>query len=291
MSSQKPIRPKTSWGNTTASKVGSTSDASAHTPFGDINYDTLNRSRFSDAVEFNKFYSSIKDSILSRLGSPVIRVELTDHQILTVVDEAVSKLDYHAPAWCTNYMSFTTQVNQNLYELPRFVMNNLQYVVYKKSLLSVAQQQGSLEFDFFIKYFQDNFLFKDFQVTDFLLMTMHLEQMRKILSMEGSFDIIDNRYIMVYPMPMRAEEVIIQFRSLNSDTLHPFYINWVQKFATAAAQVILGGIRGKYTTLPSPGGGAQLNGQDLVQQGSDEMARLEEVLLYEIEEPAAFTTF
>jgi len=242
-------------------------------------------------VEFNKFYSSIKDSILSRLGSPVIRVELTDHQILTVVDEAVSKLDYHAPAWCTNYMSFTTQVNQNLYELPRFVMNNLQYVVYKKSLLSVAQQQGSLEFDFFIKYFQDNFLFKDFQVTDFLLMTMHLEQMRKILSMEGSFDIIDNRYIMVYPMPMRAEEVIIQFRSLNSDTLHPFYINWVQKFATAAAQVILGGIRGKYTTLPSPGGGAQLNGQDLVQQGSDEMARLEEVLLYEIEEPAAFTTF
>ncbi len=120
---------------------------------------------------------------------------------------------------------------------------------------------------------------------------MHLEQMRKILSMEGSFDIIDNRYIMVYPMPMRAEEVIIQFRSLNSDTLHPFYINWVQKFATAAAQVILGGIRGKYTTLPSPGGGAQLNGQDLVQQGSDEMARLEEVLLYEIEEPAAFTTF
>ena len=170
-------------------------------------------------------------------------------------------------------------------------MNNLQYVVYKKSLLSVAQQQGSLEFDFFIKYFQDNFLFKDFQITDFLLMTMHLEQMRKILSMEGTFDIIDNRYIMVYPIPQLAEEVIVQFRSLNSDTLHPFYINWIQKFATAASQVILGGIRGKYTTLPSPGGGAQLNGEQLVQQGLQEMERLEEVLLGEIEEPAAFTVF
>tara|TARA_R110000765_G_scaffold228162_1_gene331872 strand:+ start:782 stop:1294 length:513 start_codon:yes stop_codon:yes gene_type:complete len=170
-------------------------------------------------------------------------------------------------------------------------MNNMQYVVYKKSLLSVAQQQGSLEFDFFIKYFQDNFLFKDFQITDFLLMTMHLEQMRKILSMEGSFDIVDNKYILIYPIPMAVEEVIIQFRSLNSDTLHPFYINWVQKFATAGAQVILGGIRGKYTTLPSPGGGAQLNGQALIQQGTDEMARLEEVLLYEIEEPPSFTAF
>ena len=122
-------------------------------------------------------------------------------------------------------------------------------------------------------------------------MTMHLEQMRKILSMEGSFDIVDNRYIMVYPIPQLAEEVIIQFRSLNSDTLHPFYINWIQKFSTAAAQVILGGIRGKYTTLPSPGGGAQLNGMDLVQQGTREMERLEEVLLYEIEEPPAFTVF
>lgn len=286
-----PIQPKTSWGNTTAVKVGSNRDVSAVAAFGEIDYDTLNRSRFTDSIAFNRFYSSIKDSILSRLGSPVIRVELTDHQILTVIDEAVSKLDYHAPAWCTNFMSFTTVPNQNLYELPRFVMNNLQYVAYKKSLLSVAQQQGSLEFDFFIKYFQDNFLFKDFQVTDFLIMTMHLEQMRKVLSMEGSFDIIDNKYIMVYPIPMMPEEVIIQFRSLNSDTLHPFYINWVQKFATAGAQVILGGIRGKYTTLPSPGGGAQLNGEALVQQGLTEMARLEEVLLNEIEEPPAFTTF
>ena len=55
--------------------------------------------------------------------------------------------------------------------------------------------------------------------------------------------------------------------------------------------MILGGIRGKYATLPSPGGGAQLNGQDLVQQGLKEMERLEEVLLYEIEEPPAFTAF
>lgn len=289
--SQTPIRPKTSWGNTTAVKVGSTNDASAHNTFGDIDYDTLNRSRFSDSIAFNKFYASLKDSILSRLGSPVIRVELTDHQILTVIDEAISKLDYHAPQWCTNFMSFRTEIGRNLYELPRFVMNNMQYVVYKKSLLSVAQQQGTLEFDFFIKYFQDNFLFKDFQITDFLLMTMHLEQMRKILSMEGSFDVVDNKYILIYPVPMAVEEVIIQFRSLNSDTLHPFYINWVQKFATAGAQVILGGIRGKYTTLPSPGGGAQLNGQALIQQGTDEMARLEEVLLYEIEEPPAFTAF
>jgi len=290
-----PVKPDTSFGNTAGefpgSAVPSVFNTSATKRFGEINYDTLNRSRFSDVVEFSKFYGIIKDSILSRLGSPVIRVELTDHQILTVIDEAVSKLDFHSPNWCTNYMTFKTQKNRNMYEMPRFVTNNLQFVAYKKSLLSVAQQEGTLEFDFFIKYFQDNFLFKDFQITDFLLMTMHLEQLRKILGREGTFEVVDNKYIAVYPVPQEVEEVIVQFRSLNSDTLHPFYVNWLQKYATAHAKVILGGIRGKYSTLPSPGGGARLNGDSLVQEGTNEMEKLEDVLFNEIEEPPAFTAF
>ena len=291
-----PVIPDTNFGNTAGEFPGSGvpgtfNTSSIQKQFGEIDYDTLNRSRFSDSVEFSKFYTIIKDSILSRLGSPVIRVELTDHQILTVIDEAVSKLDYHSPNWCTNYMTFRTQKDRNMYELPRFVMNNLQYVVYKKSLLSVAQQEGTLEFDFFIKYFQDNFLFKDFQITDFLLMTMHLEQIRKILGRDGTFEVVDNKYVAVYPVPQEVEEVIVQFRSLNSDTLHPFFVNWLQKYATANAKVILGGIRGKYNTLPSPGGGARLNGDTLVQEGMNEMEKLEDVLFGEIEEPPAFTVF
>mgnify|MGYP003109743729 CR=1 FL=1 len=290
-----PITPDTSYGNTTGDFPGSGTpsiyNTSSTEKFGEIDYDTLNRSRFADVIEFSKFYSSIKDSILSRLGSPVIRVELSDHQILTVIDEAVSKLDFHAPNWCTNYTTFRTVKGRNVYEMPKFVLNNLQFVAYKKSLLSVAQAEGSLEFDFFIKYFQDNFLFKDFQITDFLLMTMHLEQLRKILGRDGTFEVVDNKYIAVYPVPQEVEEVIVQFRSLNSHTLHPFYINWLQKYATANAKVILGGIRGKYSTLPSPGGGAKLNGDALVQDGQKEIEKLEDVLFNEIEEPPAFTAF
>ena len=54
---------------------------------------------------------------------------------------------------------------------------------------------------------------------------------------------------------------------------------------------ILGEIRGKYATLPSPGGGAQLNGQTLIQQSTQDKATLKEELLFEIEEPPAFTLF
>ena len=290
-----PITPKTTWGNTFASPIGSATDggvvvSSVHT-YGEIDYDTLNRRRFSEHIQFNKFYSIMKDSIMSRLGAPVIRVELTDHQILTAIDEAVSKLDYHAPNWCMNYMTFTTIPNANHYTLPRFVMNNLQYVVYKKTLLAVAAAQGSLEFDFFVKYFQDNFLFKDFQIADFLVMVMHLEQIRKILSREGTFNVVDNTSLMIFPVPTHVEEVIVEFKSLNSDSLHPYFINWLQRYATAIAKGILGGIRGKYNTLPSPGGGAQLNGEQLSQESTQEKQEYMDELLMGIEEPPCFTAF
>jgi hypothetical protein len=287
------LKPTSTYGNTFATQVGSTypMHSSGVNPYGDIDYGSLNKVRFTEHVQFNKFYEIIKDSVMSRLGAPVIRVELTDHQVLTCIDEAITKLDYHAPNWCTNFMTFTASGGHNLYELPPFVMHNLQYVVYKKTLLAVAAAQGSLEFDFFIKYFQDNFLFKDFQISDFLIMIMHLEQIRKILSREGSWEVVGGKYLMLFPVPTQLEEVIVQFRCLNSDSLHPFWLGWLQRFSSACAKIILGGIRGKYDTLPSPGGGARLNGDQLVEEGNAEKQILTEELLTEIEEPPCFTAF
>jgi len=283
--------PKTSFGNTFTVPTGTDTYVSSVQTLGEIDYSTLNRRRFSDSVQFSNFYKGIKDFVLARLGAPVVRVELSEFQVLTAIDEAITKLDYHAPNWCTNYMTFITKGGENVYELPRFVMNNLQYVVYKKTLLSVAAHSNTLEFDFFVKYFQDNFLFKDFSVADFLIMTSHLEQIRKILSRDGTFEVVDNQKLFIYPMPLQTEEVIVQFRSLNSDTLHPYFLNWVQKFSVSVCKVILGGIRGKYDVIPSPGGGARLNGDTLTNDGNAEQEKLIEDLLMEIEEPPAITTF
>jgi len=283
--------PQTSFGNSFTTPAGMGNSVSSVKTLGEIDYETLNRRRFADTIQFTSFYKIIKDFVLARLGAPVVRVELADYQVLTAIDEAVAKLDYHAPNWCTNYMTFVTKGGENVYKLPRFVMNNLQYVVYKKTLLSVAAHESTLEFDFFIKYFQDNFLFRDFSVSDFLVMTMHLEQIRKILSRDGTFEVVDNQNLFIYPVPLMREEVIVQFRSLNSDTLHPYFLNWIQKYSTAISKVILGGIRGKYDVLPSPGGGARLNGEALVQEGNTEQDKLIEDLFMEIEEPPAFTVF
>jgi hypothetical protein len=257
-----------------------------------IDNSKLNVSKLGDPVEFTPFEETIRSFILGRLGHPVVRVELTDFQVKTAVDEAITQLDYHAPFWCNQLASFECSGGVNAYILPTHIATNLNYVVYKKSLLSIQNMAGTLEFDFFIKYFQDNFLFSNFQVSDFYLMQQHLEMIRKILSQEGSWDIINGNLLTLYPTPvLDTQTVILSFRGLDSATMHPYYKNWIQRYALAAAKGILGEIRGKYRTLPSPGGGAVLNGKELHEESLQEKDKLKEELLTEIEEPPCFTTY
>ena len=130
---------KTKFGNTYAeivgmkSGIGDISNFSINNEADGINYETLSRKRFTQFHGFNEFYGTIKDYVMARLGHPVVRIELTDYQILVAIDEAISRLDYHAPDWCTQLMTFRTQKGVPMYKLPKFVMNNLRYVAYQKS--------------------------------------------------------------------------------------------------------------------------------------------------------------
>ena len=68
-----------------------------YTPSGGINPETLGATFITKSVEFNNFEKTVHDFILARLGHPVVRVELTQYQIKTAIDEAVTQLYYHCP--------------------------------------------------------------------------------------------------------------------------------------------------------------------------------------------------
>jgi hypothetical protein len=284
-----------SWGNSFSEYAGESvlaGKADGHFGENEINYDKLNATTFADGVEWTHFEETLKDFIFARLGHPVVRVELTPFQIKTCIDEAVGTMYNHAPLFSTQFVVFDASAGLSLYQLPSYIMNNLEYVVYKKTLLSIQSQAGTLEFDFFIKYFQDNYLFQNFGVGDFYLLQQNLEMMRKILGQEGSFSVLDNRYLQIEPKPVvTPSPVIVIYRALNSDTIHPAYRNWIQQYATACAKGVLGQIRGKYQTVPSPGGGAKLNGDLLVKESQEEKDKLIKRLLDEFEEPARFSTY
>ncbi len=259
---------------------------------GEIDSPKLNRLTLEGATEFSKFETVIKDYVLGMLGFPIVRVELTDFQLKQTVQEAINRLNYHAPLWNLQYASFDASAGQNIYELPLYMIQNLEYVAYRKTLLTIAAQAGTLEMDFFIKYFQDNFLFSNMQVGEFYLLQQTLEMYRKILSGDGGFNIVGGKYLQIYPSPaITPERVIIEYRAVNSDTILPAYLNWAQRYALAVAKGILAQIRGKFASVPSPAGGATLNGAQLAQESQQEKEALIQELLSEIEEPPAFSTF
>ena len=267
-------------------------ELTAYDASGGILTDRLNKNEMTDVVEFNKFEKIIYDFVLARLGHPIIRVELTPFQIKTAIDEASSQISYHDPIWARNYAVFDASAGINLYELPLFIAQNLEYVVYKKSLLSIQSQAGTLEFDFFIKYFQDNHLFSDFSVGEFFLLQQHLEMMRKILSQEGTWDLINGRFLQLSPSPViTPQKVILEYRAIDTGTIHPAYINWIQRYALAICKGILGLHRGKFANLPSPGGGATLDGQALRDESRLEKEELMVELVEQIEEPPYFMVF
>ena len=291
-----PLKPVlASWGNSFSKYAGANiNDGTADGHYGEneIVTETLNATTFVDGLEWTHFEETLKDYILARLGHPVVRVELTPFQIKTCIDEAVGTLYNHAPLFSMQMATFECSAHQNGYEVPSYILNTLEYVVYKKTLLSIQQKAGTLEFDFFIKYFQDNYLFENFGVGDFYILQQSLEMTRKILGQEGSFDIVDNKYLYIYPHPViNGQTVVLVYRGLNSATIHPAYRNWIQQYALAAAKGILGEIRGKYQTVPSPGGGAKLNGAALIQGSEKEKEILLKRLLDEFEEPPRFSTY
>lgn len=263
-----------------------------HKPRGVIEPFELNKTTLQDGVEFNYFEETINSFVLARMGHPIVRVELTPYQIKTCIDEAITKLDYHSPSWTRQFAIFDASAGVNVYELPPWMINSLTNVVYKKSMMTIQAQAGTMEFDFFLKYFQDNHLFSNFSIGEYYLMQQTMKMTRKILGQDGTWDIINGQYLQLYPPPtVTPERVILEYRALDSNTLAPAYRNWAQRFTLACAKVLLGEIRSKYAVIPGPAGGAQMNGAALIQEGNQEKERLHQELISEIEEPPKFSTY
>lgn len=258
----------------------------------DIDVEELNKNLIIDNVQFNKFEKTIRDYVFAQLGQPVVRVELTELQVKMCIDESVTKLDYHAPTWALQYAVFNASAGVSLYELPAFIMNNLSYVVYQKDLLAFQFSKGSLEFDFFLGFWQNNRFFQNMNVGDYLLVQQYMEMIRKVLSRDGGFDVINGKYLQLYPEPPTTPcPVILEYRALDSDTILPAFRNWIQRYALACAKAILGRIRGKYQSIPGPGKGATLDGKDLLEESAKEKEALVKELLMEIEEPPFFSVY
>jgi hypothetical protein len=251
----------------------------------------LNNSDARDVNSFTNFDRTIKDFILARLGHPTVRVELTDFQIKTCIEEAISKLEYHAPLWMNQYAVFDTSAGINVYQLPQAVINGLSDVWYRRNLFNIGATPGSLGYDFAIMFFTNTGLFNNYNVGEYLLMQMYLKQVGKVLGQGSSWNIVNGKYLQVFPVPDGSTPIILEFRAFDYETVLPAYKNWIQRYSLCVAKEILGRVRSKFQTLPGPGGGSRLDGESLLAEAKEEKQMLLEELTTEIENPPLFDIF
>lgn len=83
-----------------------------------------------------------------------------------------------------------------------------------------------------------------------------------------------------------TESVLLQIYNYKPDIMllsDPYVYPWLQEYALAQCKMMLGQGRGKYTNIAGPQGGTQLNGQQLLAEAKEEMAKLEEDLKHYVD--------
>ena len=152
---------------------------------------------------------------------------------------------------------------------------------------------------------------------NFMLMPMYFDILKiQAIELNDSirksayhFDIVDNRYLKLFPIPTRNYTLHFEYQLksvANNPIKNPIggitnmsnvpytnptykFINepgrqWIRRYALALAKEMLGSVRGKYSSIPIPGADTTLDFQRLLSEASTEKAALIEELKSFLEE-------
>lgn len=232
-----------------------------------------------------KVREEISDYVLLMLGAPTIRVELDTQQLTLCVDEALKKFEENAPREYFRYYKFNTIPNVSKYQLPCFVgwIRAVSYLTRAShcghrelggvySFASPMGQYGGVSWGGYMPAypFWGN-------MGEWALFKGYLEVFNRYTSNEGAWQITDDNTLHLYPNPIRELPVIVEYIERQNEWT--YIESWIKEYALAMAKQIVGRIRSKYDRFVSPGGGVTLDGQRLLDEGTNEKRELEQLLI------------
>jgi hypothetical protein len=207
----------------------------------------------------------LKFSVLSALGHPVINVELTEDQLEEIIRVTGDFIAQYFP-FEEKYAYFYTSPLVSEYDLP-----NDAYYIKDVKWDPATTQIGDI-------FGAESFLFNVGNVTGIqnILLDLHLLQAyrkfsRKILGTEGQWEVKGNNKIRLFPTPRGSFPVVVEYFPRVERFRTPIARQITKNAMVAEAKIVLGNIRSKFGSLPSPDGGAiNLNGDALRTEGQQE---------------------
>ena len=259
--------------------------------------DPLDKNKLGPRTNRDKVREQIKDYVLLMLGAPVITLELDEQQLDLAVDQTLKIIEMYASSEYYEYYVFNTTPGKSVYEMPPEVgyIRQVEYKSVPQLGLQTAELGGVIPIEFFsggVSSFQGG-LMNPMQpvwgrMGEWVLYKQYEEMYSRISSNLGGWEWVGGfRHIKLYPIPGNAIPVIVHYMQKMKDWDE--VTQAMQEGALAHAKIMVGRIRSKYTAPPGPGGGMQLDGQQILQEGLEEYKQWKEDLIYKFSGPLSIS--
>lgn len=252
--------------------------------------DPIDKNKLGPRRNRDKIREQMRDYVLLMLGAPVIQIELDEQQVDLCIDQTLKVFEQYAGREYYDMYVFNTVPGKSVYEMPPEV-GYIRNVHYKKHA-QFAFQSSDLNGAIPVEYFNPGGAYSSIQgglidpvqpiwgrMGEWVLYKQYEQMYSRVSSNIGGWQWIGGyRNVKLYPIPYRVQAVIVEYIQKMKD--------WdqvelaMQEGALAHAKIILGRIRSKYASPPGPGGGMQLDGQQLLQEGLEEYKQWKEDLIY-----------
>lgn len=234
----------------------------------------------------------IRQYILMRLGYPAVRIELTQAHL----DEAIKE----SLTWFARYSNVgkrfvisKTKAGVARYNIDQIIPEEyilVDDVIYDPHIpLTYFQYFFSVNVPFFqtdtVTLFPIHPLVATFE---FGVLTATYHQMLRVFGREGSWRLIGNKELILHPVPQgEIPFAVFYTKIVSSNEIRD--LQWVKDYSLAVAKEMLGRIRSKYNSYPSPTGEVSLDGERLLEEAKEEKEKLKEALLNYAQPTAIFT--
>lgn len=216
------------------------------------------------------------NSILTRLGSGMIDVELTDKQLQKCIDLAEAKLIQRGDAYVEeSLVLLTLKKNQKEYILPDEIIEIQQ--IYRRGYGRAFGSTGGQNMDPFAMAWTNVYMagaingVRTGGLVTYELHNNYLKTAGKMFGMYMNYSFNPNTHKLVIAENPRSDDEIILLHSYvdraEYEVLQDRFASlWIENWALAEAMEILGRIRSRFGNLPGPNGSVSQDGDALKQE-------------------------
>jgi len=236
-----------------------------------------------------KTISQIQDYVMLTLGAPNIKIELNQQNLDIAVEEVMQVFEEYAPMEFFDYYTFDTISGKSVYKMPDDV-GAIREVVYKKQA-SFAFQASDLGGSIPVEYFYPGGAYSSIQgglidpiqpiwgrMGEWVQYKQYEQMYSRVSSNIGGWEFVnDLGYIKLYPIPCKCSRVSVKYIQKCKDWKEALQV--LREGALARVMIMLGHVRGKYTQIPGPSGGTQIDGDYMRTKGWELWERWKEELL------------